>query len=77
MLSSLKWLVSDNRDVEFDLGYNQNDMDSYFNNVPRAPTAPATPHNVQKLDRLSLGSPTTAVGNTSTAVPATTSSRPI
>ncbi len=30
-------------------------MDSYFNNVPRAPTAPATPHNVQNLDRLSLG----------------------
>ena len=55
MLSSLKWLVTDNQDVEFDLGYNQNDMDSYFNNVPRAPTAPATPHNVQKLDRLSLG----------------------
>ncbi|MCP3290286.1 siderophore amonabactin TonB-dependent receptor, partial [Aeromonas hydrophila] len=55
MLSSLKWLVADNQDVEFDLGYNQNDMDSYFNNVPRAPTAPATPHNVQKLDRLSLG----------------------
>ncbi|MCX7134247.1 siderophore amonabactin TonB-dependent receptor, partial [Aeromonas sp.] len=55
VLSSLKWLVSDNQDIDFDLGYNQNDMDSYFNNVPRAPTAPATPHNVQKLDRLSLG----------------------
>lgn len=55
VLSSLKWLVADNQDIDFDLGYNQNDMDSYFNNVPRAPTAPATPHNVQKLDRLSLG----------------------
>ena len=55
VLSSLKWLVSDNQDIDFDLGYNQNDMDSYFNNVPRAPTAPATPHNVQELDRLSLG----------------------
>ena len=55
VLTSLKWLVADNQDIDFDLGYNQNDMDSYFNNVPRAPTAPATPHNVQNLDRLSLG----------------------
>lgn len=43
VLTSLKWLVADNQDIDFDLGYNQNDMDSYFNNVPRAPTAPATP----------------------------------
>lgn len=55
MLSSLKWLVSDNQDVEFDLGYNQNDMDSYFNNTPPSLNSPTTPHNVQKLDRLSLG----------------------
>ncbi|MGY3885631.1 siderophore amonabactin TonB-dependent receptor [Aeromonas aquatica] len=55
VLTGLKWLVADNQDVEFDLGYNQNDMDSYFNNVPRAATAPATAHNVQNLDRLSLG----------------------
>ncbi|MGE6106972.1 siderophore amonabactin TonB-dependent receptor [Aeromonas sobria] len=55
VLSSLKWLVADNQDIDFDLGYNQNDMDSYFNNVPRAATAVATPHNVQELDRLSLG----------------------
>ena len=34
VLSSLKWLVADNQDIDFDLGYNQNDMDSYFNNVP-------------------------------------------
>nr|WP_043158058.1 siderophore amonabactin TonB-dependent receptor [Aeromonas diversa] len=55
VLSSLKWLVTPNQDIDLDLGYNQNDIDSYFNNVPRAPTAPAAPHNVQKLDRLSLG----------------------
>ncbi|MGY3867006.1 siderophore amonabactin TonB-dependent receptor [Aeromonas bivalvium] len=57
VLSSLKWLVTDNQDIDFDLGYNQNDMDSYFNNVPLPPNSPRplTAHNVQELDRLSLG----------------------
>ena len=57
VLTSLKWLVADNQDIDFDLGYNQNDMDSYFNNVPLPPNSPRplTAHNVQNLDRLSLG----------------------
>lgn len=57
VLTGLKWLVADNQDIDFDLGYNQNDMDSYFNNVPLPPNSPGplTAHNIQNLDRLSLG----------------------
>lgn len=52
VLGTLKWLIANSQDLDFDLVYNRDNRDANWNN---AGGIPATPRNVQKMDRLNLG----------------------